>query len=66
MTMTLSDLLIRRTKAALLQEDQGLASVENASRVMVEELGWTDAERQTQVSVYRDQASHCFKRGEVL
>ena len=66
MTMTLSDLLIRRTKAVLLEEDQGLGSAEKVSRIMAEELGWTDAERQTQVSIFRDEVSHCFKRGELL
>jgi len=66
MTMTLSDRLIRRTKAVLLEVDQGLGSAEKVSRIMAEELGWTDAERQTQVSIFRDEVSHCFKRGELL
>ncbi len=66
MTMTLGDLLIRRTKAVLLEEDQGLGSAETASRIMAEELGWSDDERQAQVSVFRDEVSQCFKRGELL
>jgi len=64
--MTLGDLLIRRTKAVLLEEDQGLGSAEKASRIMAEELGWSNEERQRQVSVLRDEVSQCFKRGELL
>ena len=66
MAMTLDDLLVRRTKSVLLDEDQGLGSAERASRIMAEELGWTDAERHTQVSSFRNQVSECFKRGELL
>ena len=66
MTMTLGDLLIRRTKAVLLEEDQGLGSAEKISRIMADELGWTDAERQEQLSAFRDEVSHCFKRGKLL
>jgi glycerol-3-phosphate dehydrogenase len=66
MVMTLSDLLVRRSKTVLLADDQGMGIVESISKVMAVELGWSEAERQAQLSQYRREVSECFKRGDAL
>ncbi len=66
MTMTLSDLLVRRAKTILLADDQGLGDIERISQVMTAELGWSESERQQQLSQYRREVSECFKRGDLL
>ena len=66
MVMTLSDLLVRRSKTVLLADDQGMGIVESISKVMAAELGWSEPERQVQLSQYRREVSECFKRGDAL
>lgn len=66
MTMTLSDLLVRRAKTVLLLEGQGVGDDEKVSRVMAEALGWSDAERRRQLSRYRQEVSQCFRAGTLL
>ena len=66
MTMTLSDLLVRRAKTALLAEGQGWGEAEESSRILAAELGWNEAERLKQLSEYRRELSECFKRGAIL
>ena len=66
MTLTLSDLLVRRAKTALLAEGQGWDEAEESSRILAAELGWNEAERLKQLSEYRRELSECFKRGAIL
>jgi glycerol-3-phosphate dehydrogenase len=66
MVMTLSDFLVRRSKTVLLADDQGLGIVESISKVMAGDLGWSEPERQAELSQYRREVSECFKRGDAL
>jgi glycerol-3-phosphate dehydrogenase len=66
MVMTISDLLVRRSRTVLLADDQGMSIVESISKVMAAELGWSETERQAQLSQYHREVSECFKRGDVL
>ncbi|MGH2519797.1 MAG: glycerol-3-phosphate dehydrogenase/oxidase, partial [Chloroflexota bacterium] len=53
MALTLEDVLRRRTQLAL-GPGQGLREAEGVARAMAEPLGWDGAERQRQVSTYRE------------
>jgi len=64
MALTLSDLLIRRSPAALVAEGQALAQAREVSRWAAECLGWSESERQTQLDRYRDEATRLFASGK--
>jgi glycerol-3-phosphate dehydrogenase len=63
MALSVSDLLIRRTGAALLLEGQGLAEAGPVSQVMGEELGWSETERIEQVERYRTEVLRLYPGG---
>ncbi len=54
MARTLDDVLSRRTRARLLGRDDASRAADDVAAVMAPELGWTDAERQSQVAAFRD------------
>jgi glycerol-3-phosphate dehydrogenase len=49
---TLEDVLARRTRVALLDRDQGRGCADEVSRIMANELGWSEEERARQVAAY--------------
>ena len=53
MAVTLEDVLSRRLRVALRDAGAGGAGIELAARVMADELGWDDDERDRQVHAYR-------------
>ena len=54
MARTLDDVLSRRTRARLLGRDDASRVADDVAAVIAPELGWTEAERQSQVAAFRD------------
>lgn len=50
---SVSDVLIRRTQIFYRDEEQGLGCAERVGRILADELGWSDAQRQASVEAYR-------------
>ncbi len=53
MAVTLDDVLARRTRASLLDRDASAAAAEEVAELVGAALGWSPAERATQVDAYR-------------
>ena len=53
MAVTLDDVLSRRTRCRLLGRDAAAAAAEDVSHLLAGELGWSEAERTTQVTRFR-------------
>ena len=53
MATTLGDVLIRRTRAHLLDRAATLAAAPDVARLLAAELGWDGAERERQLGDYR-------------
>jgi glycerol-3-phosphate dehydrogenase len=53
MATTLDDVLSRRTRARLLARDASAAAATDVARLLAGELGWSDAERDREVTEYR-------------
>jgi len=51
---TIEDVLVRRTRVALLDPNQGRDCVEEVSRIMAAELKWREDERQQQIAEYHN------------
>jgi glycerol-3-phosphate dehydrogenase len=57
---TLADLLVRRTHLAFATRDHGAAAAERVAPIIAARLGWSDAERERQLAVYRDEIARLF------
>ena len=53
MARTLDDVLARRTRALILDRDASLAAAPGVARLVAPELGWTGADVEAQLDVYR-------------
>jgi glycerol-3-phosphate dehydrogenase len=53
MARTLDDVLSRRTRARLLARDASAAAADAVAALIAPDLGWSDAERDSQVASYR-------------
>ncbi len=54
MARTLDDILSRRTRARLLARDDAARVADDVAALVASELGWSDDERQRQVTAFRD------------
>ncbi len=54
MARTLDDILSRRTRARLLARDDAARAADDVAALIAPELGWSDDERQRQVTAFRD------------
>jgi glycerol-3-phosphate dehydrogenase len=54
MARTLDDILSRRTRARLLARDDAARVADDVAALIAPELGWSDDERQRQVTAFRD------------
>jgi glycerol-3-phosphate dehydrogenase len=52
MAHTLSDVLARRTRAAILDREAAAAAASDVARLLGSELGWDEAERSRQVAAF--------------
>jgi glycerol-3-phosphate dehydrogenase len=53
MATTLDDVLLRRTRAHLLDREASLAAAPSVARLLAPELGWDETEVEAQVAAYR-------------
>lgn len=54
MACTIDDVLSRRTRARLLARDASAAAADDVGTLMAGELGWSDEERERQITRYRE------------
>lgn len=55
--MHIDDVMTRRTHIAVETPDRGIASVEEVAGLMAAELGWSDEQRDAEVTHYRDRVA---------
>jgi glycerol-3-phosphate dehydrogenase len=60
LALTITDLLVRRTKVAFETRDHGLAAAPLAARIAGARLGWDDAARDAAVAAYEKDAARLF------
>lgn len=56
--LTLSDVLVRRTRVSIEQPDGGLSSAPAVAALVAPILGWDERRRQREVDAYREQLTH--------
>ena len=60
LALTLTDLLVRRTKVAFETRDHGLAAAPLAARIAGDRLGWDDGARAAAIIAYEKEANRLF------
>jgi len=60
LALTITDLLVRRTKVAFETRDHGLATAPLAARIAGARLGWDDAARAAAIACYEKDAARLF------
>jgi glycerol-3-phosphate dehydrogenase len=63
---TLTDVLARRTRVALLAADQGRGCADDVSRILAGELGWSEEERLRQIAEYERVLREELRAGSAL
>jgi len=63
---TLTDVLARRTRVALLARDQGRGCADEVSRILAQELAWSEEERARQLAEYLRVLREELRGGSVL
>lgn len=61
---TMADILVRRTQIAYETRDHGVASARRIASLMQTLLGWSDAERENELSNYEKEAARLFSIDE--